>query len=227
MFTEKIRKKAEPIWQKSMQHPFIKELQRGELAEDKFRFYLIQDHFYLNAFTEIHKLAAECADNPEIKELFLNNIAGIEVSEVSVRETFFKELAITEEEIQQTMVAPAAYHYIAHMYKEAQSKSVGRIVAALLPCYWLYQEIGEELILNGSPTPLYQRWIETYDSEAYKTTVEAQKNLTNRLAAVASEDEVQLMEQAFLISSYEELYFWEMGYQKEEWSNKHVSLPIS
>lgn len=224
MFTERIRKKAEPIWQKSMAHPFIEGLQRGTLSKESFRFYLIQDYFYLKAFGEIHQIASQNTNDPEIKELFMKNIAGIESSEISVREAFFKELAITEEEIRQTEIAPNTYHYITHMYKEAYSRSVGRTVAALLPCYWLYQEIGEALILKGSPDSLYQRWIETYDSSGYKATVDRQKKVTNRLASVASESERKQMEQAFLISSYEELYFWEMGYQKEEWSDKYVSL---
>lgn len=224
MFTEKIRKKAEPVWQKSMLHPFIMDLQNGTLSKESFRFYLIQDYFYLNAFREIHQLAAQNTDDPEIKNIFLKNIAGIESSEISVRNTFFKELRITEEEINQTEVAPNTYHYISHMYKEANSESVGRTVAALLPCYWLYQEIGEALISKGSPDPLYQRWIETYESEGYKETVDAQKYIMNKLAHKASENEREQMEQAFFISSYEELYFWEMGYQKEEWSNKYVSL---
>ncbi|KAF1298861.1 thiaminase II [Enterococcus sp. JM4C] len=207
-----------------MRHPFIKELQKGTLAEDKFRFYLIQDYFYLQAFAEIHRTAADSTEDLEIKKLFLQNIAGIERSEISVRETFFAELSITEEEIRQTDMAPNTYHYISHLYRAAYSGSVGQMVSALLPCYWLYQEIGDALIAEGSPHSLYQRWIETYESEGYKLTVEAQKNLTNQLAEAASEEEQQLMEETFVISSYEELYFWEMSYQKEEWSNKYVSL---
>ena len=32
----------------------------------------------------------------------------------------------------------------------------------MLPCSWLYQEIGAQLVKQHSPEPLYQRWIETY-----------------------------------------------------------------
>lgn len=40
------------------------------------------------------------------------------MGELAIRETFFEELAITEEEVALTPIAPTAYHYVSHMYRQ-------------------------------------------------------------------------------------------------------------
>lgn len=223
-FTDEARKAVEQIWCQSKEHPFIVELKAGTLAPDIFRFYLIQDRYYLEQFSKIHFKAAELATDETIKTIFLEDVKSLEVAEISVRDTFFKELKVTEKEILETPIAPAAYHYTSHMYREVASNSLARIAAALLPCYWLYQEIGEELMKNGSPNPLYQRWIETYESESYREAVLRQRRLTDYLAEQTSPQERIRMKEAFIFSSYEELDFWEMAYIKQKWGLKNDEL---
>lgn len=218
-FSQEVRKEVEDIWEANQKHPFIQELQAGTLPKEVFRFYLLQDRYYLEAFSAIHGEAARLTEDQEIKELFLAGVIGLKDAEIAVRETFFKELAITAEKIEQTPIAPSAYHYVAHMYQNLHSKSLSQTAAALLPCYWLYQEIGESLISHGSSEPMYQRWIETYDSDGYKEAVARHIQLTNQLAEGTTAAERAKMKQAFIISSYEELQFWQMAYQKETWGN--------
>ncbi len=44
-------------------------------------------------------------------------------------------------------------------------------LAAVLPCYWIYARVGEDLLARSSPDPLYRRWIEAYGNEAFQDTV--------------------------------------------------------
>lgn len=225
-FTTEARAAAEELWEKSKKHAFIQEIQAGTLPSAVFRYYLLQDRYYLEQFAKIHQKAAELAVLEEEKQLFLAGVTGLEEAEIAVREGFFKELGITEAEIAAVPIAPTAYHYTTHMYSELLSGSTARTAAALLPCYWLYQEIGEHLIESGSSHPLYQRWIETYDSEGYKEAVTRQRELTDRLAQSATATERQAMLQGFLVSSYQEWKFWEMAYVQEKWEDSsciHIS----
>ncbi|WP_086349367.1 thiaminase II [Candidatus Enterococcus clewellii] len=225
-FTTEARAAAEELWEKSKKHAFIQEIQDGTLSPAVFRYYLLQDRYYLEQFAKIHQKAAELATLEEEKQLFLAGVTGLEEAEIAVREGFFKELGISEEEIAAVPIAPTAYHYTTHMYSELLSGSTARTAAALLPCYWLYQEIGEYLIESGSSHPLYQRWIETYDSEGYKEAVTRQRELTDRLAQSATAKERQAMLQGFLVSSYQEWKFWEMAYVQEKWEDSsciHIS----
>ncbi|MSE20283.1 thiaminase II, partial [Lactobacillus parabuchneri] len=93
-----------------------------------------------------------------------------------------------------------------------------RAAAALLPCYWLYNEIGKKLIQLGSPIKIYQRFIETYESPDFTTATDKMIQIVDQLAETADQKEQQEMIQAFVRSSYFELHFWEMAYQRQEWS---------
>ncbi len=66
-------------------------------------------------------------------------------AELSLHENFAKKLGITEEEKGHFIPAPTAYAYTSHMYRAAYEGHLGDIIAAILPCYWLYYEIGERL----------------------------------------------------------------------------------
>ncbi len=217
MFTEKARALTIPYWEGSFTHPFVKGLQEGTLGEKEFRYYLLQDRYYLEHFSRIHLLIAERMDDREVKEMLIQGADHLAAGEVSIREEFFRELDITEKEISDTPIAPTAYNYVSHMYRQLSDGSLKSAVAGLLPCAWLYQEIGMGLIKTGSPNQLYQRWIETYSGEDSKSEVEYQCNLINRLYESADETEKKQMLEAFVISSKMEYLFWEMSYTLQTW----------
>ncbi|MGO2099764.1 thiaminase II [Vagococcus salmoninarum] len=219
MFSEELHAATVEIWQASKDHPFIQELVAGTLPEEIFRYYLLQDCYYLIQFGNAHVLLAEKATDPEFKAIQIANATGLEESEVSVRNQFFQDMGITTEEYQAMPVAPTAYHYTSHIYRHLQTSSQGTILAALLPCYWLYDEIGASFADVGSPHPIYQSWIDTYNSPEFKELTHIQINWLNHFAATASNAEKAKMKEAFIISSRLELQFWEMAYQKEKWGN--------
>ena len=49
----------------------------------------------------------------------------------------FEELAITEEEVAATPIAPTAYHYVSHMYRQLIEGTPKTAAASMLPCSWL------------------------------------------------------------------------------------------
>ncbi|MEG2709051.1 MAG: thiaminase II [Vagococcus sp.] len=223
MFTKRSRALTIPYWEGSFTHPFIVELQQGTLSPEAFRYYLIQDRYYLEHFSNIHLLIAEQIDNEAVKEMLMTGASHLAEGEIAIREGFFKELGITDEEIASTPIAPTAYNYVSHMYRQLLDGSVKSAVAGLLPCAWLYQEIGVELIKSGSPDSLYQRWIETYAGEEAAKDVAYQCDLLNGLYEEASEQEKEQMIQAFVISSKMEYLFWEMSYTHQTWPEGDLS----
>lgn len=217
MFTKQARALTIPHWEGSFTHPFVKGLQEGTLGEKEFRYYLLQDRYYLEHFSQIHLLIAEKIEDEEVKEMLILGAKHLAEGEIAIRDGFFKELNITEEEIETTPVAPTAYNYVSHMYRQLSDGTLNSAVAGLLPCAWLYQEIGTELIKTGSPNSLYQRWIETYSGEESASEVAHQCNVLNRLFEKADEVEQKQMIQAFVISSRMEYLFWEMAYTLQNW----------
>ncbi|WP_314061767.1 thiaminase II [uncultured Vagococcus sp.] len=217
MFSEELREEAAALWQASFDHDFIQELVAGTLDEQGFRYYLLQDCYYLIHFSEAHGLLAAKTADEEIRASQLALQKGMEEGEIAVRERYFKWLGITKEEYQKTVVAPSAYEYVNHLYRQLATGTVGTSLAALLPCYWLYLEIGQRFSQVASPNPLYQDWINTYDSPEFAESTRQQISLLNQLSELADEDERLAMKEAFLISSQYELAFWEMSYTRETW----------
>ncbi|MDQ0223377.1 thiaminase II [Streptococcus moroccensis] len=216
-FSTLARKRANRYWEESFHHPFIKELQAGTLSSEIFRYYLLQDRYYLEHFSKIYQIIAERTDNPVIKELMAENSRHLAEGEAMIREAFFKDLGITDEEVAETPIAPTADHYVAHMYRQLAEGSLAVACASLLPCPWLYHEIGLLLKPEGSPVPIYQQFIDTYAGEDSKENIAYECQVLDQLYEKASPEEQEAMLAAFYRSSQLEYLFWEMAYTLEQW----------
>lgn len=219
-FTDQLYELATPLWRASYEHAFIRQISDGTLPPAIFRFYLLQDWYYLSEFGKLHRLIADQLDDATSREFLLAGAQGLKEGEVEIREGFFETLQISTKEIKTTPVAPTTYNYVNHMYAALNRGGTASAVAGLLPCYWLYNEIGKRLEEKGSPNPLYQDWIDTYGSAQYEDSVMQMKALTNRLATPAKTAEQQAMQTAFIRSSAYELAFWQMAMDQENWGIK-------
>ncbi|KRN03400.1 transcription activator [Levilactobacillus senmaizukei DSM 21775 = NBRC 103853] len=215
MFTDTAHAATRALWLASKRHPFIQQLQAGTLPRATFRDYLIQDHHYLLEFGRLYDLAAERCQVPTQAAQLRANAADLRQGEIATRETFFAEMAITPAIIAATPVAPTNYAYTSHLYRSLATAGVPGAVAGLLPCYWLYAEIGEELATKGSPVPIYQAWIDSYTASDYANAMTDQLALAN---AVATPTNQAALCQIFKRSSWYELNFWQMALDHEQWT---------
>jgi len=220
LFTELAREKSAKYWEMSFEHPFIEGLVTGNLSSEAFRYYLLQDRYYLEHFSKLYLYIAEKTEDKMIREHLKLNAEELKEGEIFIREGFFRDLDITEQEISETAIAPTAYHYVSHMYRQLVDGTVNTAntaIAGMLPCAWLYHEIGLRLIDRGSSNALYQRWIETYASEEAAAQIEKECAIINQLYQESNESEREKMLEAFVISSKMEYEFWEMSMNLEKW----------
>ena len=87
----------------------------------------------------------------------------------------------------------------------------------MLPCYWIYWEVGKALERAGSPDPLYARWIGTYASEEFGSIVRAVIDAADATAARVDAAGREAMRRHFVTTSRYEWMFWEMGHGREAW----------
>ena len=64
-FSFALRLKAEPIWRKELQHPFVRGLADGSLPVERFRFYLRQDYVFLIDYCRVFALASREGARPQ------------------------------------------------------------------------------------------------------------------------------------------------------------------
>ena len=95
---------------------------------------------------------------------------------------------------------------------------LGDVIAAILPCYWLYYEIGERL-KGCHQKPIYKEWITAYGGDWFRTLVEEQINRIDEIAKKVTEEDKLRMKEHFILFLVVNMNtpFWEMAYRLETW----------
>ena len=207
----------EDVYARILEHPFLDGLQSGELDESAFVFYVVQDAHYLREYARaLSVCAARAPDEPSIA-MFAEHAAGAIAVERELHESFFADLGLSEADVAATPMAPTNVAYCSFLLASAHGGSFAEALGAVLPCYWIYREVGTELLRRGSPHPLYARWIATYGGEEFGAVVQAVLDLTDRLGPSLSEADRAAAAARFRTTARYEWMFWEMGLTREAW----------
>ena len=160
-FSAELWQAITPIYAAILDHPFVRGLTDGSLSREAFRFYAVQDALYLRDFARALSIAAARAPQDDWIIMFNEHAAGALKVERSLHESFFAEWGLTPEAVAATPLAPTNQAYTSYLLATAYGAPFHEAVAALLPCYWIYWEVGQALERLGSADPLYARWIGT------------------------------------------------------------------
>ena len=192
-FTKELWASIESIYAAILRHPFITGLTDGSLPRESFRYYAVQDALYLREFARGLSLAAARAPQDAWIIMFNEHAAEALRVERALHEGFFREFGLTPDAVAATPLAPTNLAYTSYLLAVAYGRPFHEAIAALLPCYWIYWEVGKSLERAGSPDGLYARWIGTYASEAFGDVVRSVLAATDAVAAtVGSGDRVRL-----------------------------------
>jgi len=214
----KLRSGSQPIWRAIQNHPFLAELHQGTLSLDRFTYFILQDYVYLLDFAQV--LCQGGAKSPDLETLalFCRHALGAVEVERTFHASFGNSLGLSRKELDEVPKGPITQAYIAHLQSVARSGSLGEIVAAILPCYWIYGGVGRRIYRNRPlKSKVYSQWIETYASEAFWRPVREQIQLMNRLGKAAGTGERKVMTAHFILSSRYEFMFWEQAYRLDHW----------
>jgi len=216
-FTADLWRSIEPVYAAILGHPFVAGLTDGSLPRPSFQFYAVQDALYLREFARALSLAAARAPRDEWIIMFNEHAAGALKVERELHEGFFKEFGLGPGDVASTPLAPTNLAYTSYLLAVAHTAPFHEAVAALLPCYWIYWEVGKALERSGSPDPLYTRWIGTYASTEFGSVVEAVLDCADALARELEAAEREAMKRHFITTSRYEWMFWDMGLRRETW----------
>jgi thiaminase (transcriptional activator TenA) len=217
-FTIQLRHRADRIWQAIDAHPFLRELHAGTLPMNRFTYFILQDYVYLLDFAQVLCQGGGKSPNLETLDLFCRHALGAVEVERTFHASFGQSLGLSRKQLDAVPKGPMTQSYIGHLQSVARSGSLGELVAAVLPCYWIYGEVGRRLYRNRPQKPkIYRQWIETYASDEFWQPVREQIHLMDRIAVAASSDEKKLMTAHFMLSSRYEFMFWDQAYRLESW----------
>ena len=217
-FSAQLRANSERIWRAIENHAFLRELHAGTLPMNRFTYFILQDYVYLLDFAQV--LCQGGAKSPDLEtlELFARHAVGAVEVERSFHASFGKTLGLSRKQLDGVPKGPITQAYIGHLQSVARGESLAELVAAVLPCYWIYGEVGRRLYKGRPRKPkIYREWIETYAGEAFWQPVREQIRLMDKLGAAASSREKKVMAAHFTLSSRYEFMFWEQAYRLESW----------
>lgn len=215
--TEDLWRSIDGVYARILDHPFIEGLTSGALERESFLFYVVQDAHYLREFARALAVCAARAPEEPAIQTFAEHAAGAIAVERQLHAGFFRDLGLSEAQVRKTPMAPTNVAYTSYLLATVYGSPFHEALGAVLPCYWIYREVGKELLLKGSPDPLYRRWIDTYGGEEYAGIVRAALAIADRVGEGLDAEGRRAVGDRFLTTARYEWMFWEMGYRREAW----------
>jgi thiaminase/transcriptional activator TenA len=212
-FTQTLWDKIAGIFEAIIDHPFNRELAQGTLALEKFKFYIQQDALYLVDFSRALAMVGSKAHLPGRILDFLEFARDGLVVERALHEEYFRRFDVSPE----ADPAPGCFAYTNYLVATAAHRSFEEAVSALLPCFWIYREVGMDIVGRSAPDNPYQLWIDTYAGEEFAAAVRRAIEITDEVAAATTEANRKRMTEAFVLSSRLEWMFWDSAYRMEAW----------
>ena len=169
---------AEELWKLNrdtadacLAHPFVQGIASGDLSRERFRVYVAQDAYFLEAFARAYALAlAKSPDREGIAD-FKDLLVGV-FEELTLHEGYAARWGVSLE----PEPLPSTSTYCDFLLRTASLEPVGHTAAAMAPCMRLYAFLGQRLAPKLNPESPYREWVKTYasaDTEALASRLEA------------------------------------------------------
>lgn len=213
--TERLWQASQPTYDAILAHPFLTGLADGSLPNESFGCYLAQDAHYLRDYARTLAVVGAKAPTHADTALLASHAAQTVEVELALHETLLPSLGIDPVLLETVPVSPTTTAYTSYLLATAYGGSFAEGLAAVLPCYWIYQRVGAALVERGSPEPRYQLWIDTYAGDEFGEAVQAVLDLTDGLSPDPATEAA--MVRHFATTARYEWMFWDAGWRREQW----------
>ena len=216
-WTGRLWAEIEPVYDAILDHPFIKGLATGELSVDSFVQFISQDTHYLQDYVRtLLTLAAKAPDFAATKML-TTHAAAAATAETGLHAELMTDLGRDPAELLAFDARPTTRAYTSFMLATVFTGSFADGLTAIIPCFWIYAEVGQHLKQAGSPNPVYQRWIDSYGSDDYLREVLLALELTDQVGLGLAPAAEATARQHFRTAARYEWMFWDAAYRQETW----------
>ncbi len=221
-FSQILWNKNEDIYNAIIDMPFNKELMAGTLDKNIFAYYIEQDSIYLKSYAKALASIAVKADDNELIKKFADYSKYALIAEEEVVHEYFRKTYNFNNTGKQTM---ATHGYCNFLIASTMNKSLEVAVAAILPCFWIYYEVGNYIYNNSDiENNPYKHWIKTYAGDDYKKSVDDVIAITNKLAENTTDAIRQEMIEYFSSGCMWEWHFWNDSYNLNNFFSRNQRL---
>ena len=214
MWSEDAWKAAEPTYNRILQLDFVRELMAGTLSQERFLFYIRQDALYVADFGKAIAGIASRLNRIDHRQTFLNFAGDCVAVERALHESYMEQEP-SSPRVEQT---PTCLLYTSYMLRQLSDGSLPVAMASVLPCFWVYKEVGDYISKNqnrnGNP---FQAWIDTYNGEEYASAVKKAIAICDEVADTCTPEQRKAMTEAYVLATKMEWMFWESAWRLETW----------
>lgn len=217
-FCAELWQSTRDVYGSILAHPFLRGLVDGSLPEAAFRFYIVQDVMYLRQYGRSLALVASKAPHPEWAAFLCR--CGLEALEVELgfHEEFLHHWGSDiSKETAGAAPCPNSLLYTSWVTANAHERAFYEGLAAVLPCFVVYLEVGKALKQLGSPHPAYQAWIDKYGGPEFEGAVLKTVRMVNEVAAELGDAQRERMRALFRQGCRLEYMFWDGAWQQQQW----------
>ncbi|MEU4544290.1 TenA family protein [Nonomuraea dietziae] len=214
-FRDELWRAMDGVYRQILRHPFLEGLTDGSLPREAFRHYVMQEAHFLPDYARALAACAARSPHPQAVHRFAADAARTVEVEHSLVVELLAAFGLDEVEALKSPAAPTTVGYASYLVRTCSLGTFPEALGAIVPCYWIYARVGEKLLAESSPDPLYAWWIETYGGEDYQDTVAGVLDLLDDLSLSAEERE-RLLERAVTTARFEWM-FWDAAWRQESW----------
>ena len=194
--------------------PFNRKLAAGTLDQARFQFYITQDALYLEQYARVLAMAGARGPDGATLRLFAESaLEGIAVEQA----LHAQYLIHFDANPAQAKPSPDCLNYTSFLLATAYHDPWEVLLAALLPCFWIYWDVGNAIARQAAADNTYSAWINTYSDEGFGAVVQAVIAATDKAAEGTTDLIRDRMMTAFTRSTQYEYLFWDGAYQRRGW----------
>ncbi|WP_336648924.1 bifunctional hydroxymethylpyrimidine kinase/phosphomethylpyrimidine kinase [Microbacterium sp. MMO-10] len=194
--------------------PFLRRLADGSLPEAPFRAYLAQDALYLRDYARTLAEAARLAPDSAEQAFWAHSAEQSVIGELQLHASLLSPEGIGAATFRAEPV-PATTAYLDHLRGAAFDGDYRVLIAALLPCFWIYADVGTRLHAQAKADPVrpyavhpFAEWLDEYADPRFAEATEEAIRIVSAHAAAADPVTRERMRVAFARSSEHERAFF-------------------
>jgi hydroxymethylpyrimidine kinase/phosphomethylpyrimidine kinase/thiamine-phosphate diphosphorylase len=196
--------------------PFIRGLADGTLNQKRFLRYLTQDALYLREYARVLAEAARLAPTPQEQAFWAASAQGAIDGELELHASWITPGAGVSAATFSATADATTTAYLDHLRAVAFGGDYAVLIAALLPCFWLYTDLGVRMQAGEfgdrtrDPQHPYSSWLATYADPVFAAATEQAIGHVTRAAAQSDRNRRERMHRAFTTSSAHERAFFDV-----------------
>ena len=194
-------------WHQILDLPFVRALGDGTLDEDLFAFYLDQDALYLRDYSRALATLSARADTAEAQVHWAAGAHEAIAAESQLHEGWLANRA------RLGGPSPITMGYTNFLRATAAGDDYVVGAAAILPCYWLYEEVGAVLSSQNHADHPYAEWLSMYGGEEFAADVARSLAEVERAFETASPAQRVRAARAYLSACVYEREFFDQAHR--------------